>query len=520
MLSKLPKNLGPTFIANAKIPYRVREIIDDVLENPIKIPNYLGFDNPIIKINKQISPFNNNKHVALYQNVDNVSLDRYFRKYHSGKECWQNTPYYKRREVFLKAADLIETKYFNEMLAYTVVGQNKNIYEAEVDAICELVDFLRFNVAYADQIIEKQPIQTKFNKNISEYNSLNGFVAAITPFNFTAIGGNLASAPLLFGNSVLWKPSDNAILSNHLFYQIMLEAGLPDGVLNFCPMEPELFLDKISEQKDLGAVLFTGSSSVFDTIHEKISQNTKNMNTYPRIIGETGGKNFHFIDTECDTMINSIVEKTIESAFNYSGQKCSACSIMYVPTNKLAKITNYFKLRLNYYVRHSENYGLINQKSYDRVNTILDELRSDDKIDFMVNGPDSDYENYLINPQILICEDHQHRVFNEEFFAPILAIYPYQPYKKEETIDLCCNSNSYALTGSVFSEDKKFIDYATNKFRHKTGNFYINDKSTGSVVGQQPFGGSGKSGTNDKAGDINLLFRLFNQRNIKINYIK
>ena len=195
-------------------------------------------------------------------------------------------------------------------------------------------------------------------------------------------------------------------------------------------MEPELFLDKISEQKDLGAVLFTGSSSVFDTIHEKISQNTKNMNTYPRIIGETGGKNFHFIDTECDNMINSIVEKTIESAFNYSGQKCSACSIMYVPTNKLPKITNYFKLRLNYYVRHSENYGLINQKSYDRVNTILDELRSDDKIDFMVNGPDSDYENYLINPQILICEDHQHRVFNEEFFAPILAIYPYQPYKK------------------------------------------------------------------------------------------
>ena len=188
MLSKLPKNLAPTFIANAKIPYRVREIIDDVLENPIKIPNYLGFDNPIIKINKQISPFNNNKHVALYQNVDNVSLDRYFRKYHSGKEYWQNTPYHKRREVFLKAADLIETKYFNEMLAYTVVGQNKNIYEAEVDAICELVDFLRFNVAYADQIIEKQPIQTNFNKNISEYNSLNGFVAAITPFNFTAIG--------------------------------------------------------------------------------------------------------------------------------------------------------------------------------------------------------------------------------------------------------------------------------------------------------------------------------------------
>jgi 1-pyrroline-5-carboxylate dehydrogenase len=500
------------------MPLRVREIVEGVLEQPIKIPNYLGYDNMEIDINKQISPYNNKKHVAEYQNVDLVSLKRYFNNYGENKEKWEFTPYSERREVFLRAADLIENKYYYDMLAYTIAGQNKNIYEAEIDAICELVDFLKFNVAYADAIMEKQPIQTFNIKNISEYNSLNGFVASITPFNFTAIGGNLASAPLLFGNSVLWKPSDNAILSNHLFYQIMLEAGLPEGVLNFCPMEPDIFLNKISEQPDLGAVLFTGSSSVFDEIYRKLSMNISSRNTYPRIVGETGGKNFHFVDTDCEDIIENIVEKTVESAFNYSGQKCSACSIMYVPDNLASEIIEKMEARIEHYNKNTDNYGLINKKSYDRVNNLLDNFRMDDDVQFMVDGGDCECETYLVEPQVMVCHDHNHRVFNEEFFAPVLAIYPYNVDEKEETMDLCINSNNYCLTGAVFSNDDKFIQYAMNKFRHKTGNFYVNDKSTGSVVGQQPFGGSGKSGTNDKAGDINLLFRLFSQRNLKINY--
>ena len=518
MFSKLPQNLIPNFRPGSLTPLRVSEIIEGVLDSPIKIPNYLGFDNPEVIIEKQISPFNNNKHVAEYQNVDITSLNRYFNTYQNNKKYWENTPYTDRREVFLNAAHLLEGKYYHDMLAYTIVGQNKNIYEAEVDAICELVDFLRFNVAYADTIMNKQPIQTGNIKNISEYNSLNGFVASITPFNFTAIGGNLATAPLLFGNSVLWKPSDNAILSNHLFYEIMLEAGLPQGVLNFCPMEPELFLDKVTEQNDLGAVLFTGSSSVFDDIYSKVSSTISNRQTYPRIVGETGGKNFHFVDSSCGDMLDTVIERTVESAFNYSGQKCSACSIMYVPDNLFSQIVGKMEARINYFNNNLENYGLINKKSFDRVTNILDTLRVDEEVSFVVDGGDCEYDSYLVQPQVLVCNNHTHRVFNEEFFAPILSIYPYLEENKDETINECLASNNYALTGAVFSRDDNFIQHAREKFRHKTGNFYINDKSTGSVVGQQPFGGSGKSGTNDKAGDINLLYRLFNQRNVKINY--
>ena len=518
MFTNLPRNLAPKFTPKSLMPLRVKEIVTDVIENPVKIPNYLGYDNPVVEIEKQVSSYSNKHHVAEYQNVDITSLKRRIFNYHKDKKFWEETPYHQRRDVFLKAADLIENKYYYDMLAYTIAGQNKNIYEAEIDAICELVDFLRFNVAYTDNIMKKQPIQTCGIKNVSEYNSLNGFVAAITPFNFTAIGGNLASAPLLFGNSVFWKPSDNAILSNHLFYEIMLEAGLPEGVLNFCPMNPEEFLQQVSSERNLGAVLFTGSSTVFDNIFEEVTQNTSYKKSYPRIIGETGGKNFHFVDTSCGDMVNYVVEKTIESAFNYSGQKCSACSVMYVPDTLLEPIVSKLKSHISYYLNSIENYGLINKRSYDRVTKILDSLKKDSEVEFLIDGNDCECEQYYVEPHVLVCDNHDHQVFNEEFFAPILAIYPYSEHEKEETMDLCIESNNYALTGAVFSQDDKFSQYANNKFRNKTGNFYINDKSTGSVVGQQPFGGSGKSGTNDKAGDINLLFRLFNQRNIKINH--
>ena len=518
MFTNLPRNLIPKFRQASLMPLRVREIVEGVLETPVKVPNYLGFDNPVVEIEKQISAYNNQKHVAEYQNVDVVSLKRYFDNYKSNKKYWEDTPFNQRKEVFLKAADLIENKYYNEMLAYTIAGQNKNIYEAEIDAVCELVDFLRFNVAYADSIVNKQPIQTDDIRNVSEYNSLKGFVAAITPFNFTAIGGNLASAPLLFGNSVIWKPSDNAILSNHLFYEIMLEAGLPKGVLNFCPIEPEIFLNEIVKQDDLSGILFTGSSTIFDNIFQKVNENISTMSSYPRIIGETGGKNFHFVDTSFGPMVDYVVEKTIESAFNYSGQKCSACSVMYVPESLLSMVINKIKAQTDHYVNNMENYGLINKKSYDRVTKIKDSFKTDGDVELVYNGNDCECESYYVEPNIVICRDHNHCVFNEEFFAPVLAIYPYNENNKEETVDLCVESNNYSLTGAVFSLDDEFTKYSHDKFRHKTGNFYINDKSTGSVVGQQPFGGSGKSGTNDKAGDINLLFRLFNQRNIKINH--
>ena len=517
MLSSLPKNLINKFSPTSKIPFKINEIIENTLSYPLLIPRYLNSDSDNIK---QISPYNNNKHVCEYHYVNDQGLNYYYKNYKKNKLFWEETPFSQKKDVFLKAADLIENKYYNEMLAYTIVGQNKNVYEAEIDSICELVDFLRFNTFYAEKIISKQPIQTINTNNISEYNSQNGFIASITPFNFTAIGGNLASVPLLFGNSVLWKPSDNSILSNHLFYEIMLEAGLPDGVLNFCPMHPDKFLNNIIQQPDLSSILFTGSSTVLDNIYGKVGANINNFNNYPRIVGESGGKNFHFIGPiidNTDEILQKITTKTVESCFNYSGQKCSAGSILYIPYKYLEDFIDNLNSELEIYGKVMDNYGVINKKSFDRICDIIVKLEDDCEINFVKKGKISDEERYYIEPHVLICKNHNHMVFNKEFFAPILAIYPYNEEEIDNTIDICLKSNNYSLTGSIFSNDNKFIDKARFKFRHKTGNFYINDKSTGSVVGQQPFGGSGKSGTNDKAGDINLLYRLLNQRNIKIN---
>ena len=511
----MPKvNLIPKFSPDSKITSSVLDIIMNVLENPIKIPNYLG-----TKLNqtlKQTSPYNNSKHVAEFKLNKKEDLKKFFNNYKENKRIWENTSFSEKKEVFLKAADLIENKYYNKMLAYTIVGQNKTIYEAEIDAICELVDFIRFNVAYTEDILSKQPLQTNLHSNMSEYNSLNGFVASITPFNFTAIAGNLASAPLYFGNSVLWKPSDNAILSNHLFYEIMLEAGLPKGVLNFCPMEPVEFLNSITEKKDLAGIMFTGSSKVFDNIYKKVGSNIKKMNNYPRLIGETGGKNFHFLDNNLD--LDNAIERTLESAFNFSGQKCSAGSLMYVPKSKLNLVKEKIKDKFDIYMKQNENYGVINESSFKKLSLLINELKKDKNIDFIVKGKNSKENNYFIHPHIFICKNHKHRVYKEEFFGPILSIYPYEDKMVDETMDKCINSNNYCLTGSVFSNDSEFISKAIKNFKHKTGNFYVNDKSTGAVVGQQPFGGSGKSGTNDKAGDINMMYKLFNQRNIKFTH--
>ena len=519
MFRNLPKNLNPKFFAQSKIPFKVKEVMESVFNKPVSIENDLNLNNVGTPL-YQVSSLNNNKHICEYKHLDNFGIVNYIKNYEKNKKVWDDTPFNQKKEVFLNAADLIENKYYHKMLAYTILGQNKNVYEAEIDSICELVDFLRFNVYYTEQILSKQPIQTPGINNISEYNSLNGFVASITPFNFTAIGGNLASAPLLFGNSVLWKPSDNAILSNYLFYEIMHEAGLPKGVLNFSPMDPINFLNLVISRSDLAAILFTGSSSVMDNIYSKVGENICKYNNYPRIIGETGGKNFHFVGHIKDNIINkleNIATKTIESSFNYSGQKCSACSILYIPSTNLNQLIALLINKLELYNEQKDNYGVINRKSYNKLNTLLYELKNDEDIYFITSDKNNDANSYDIKPHILICKDHKHRVFNEEFFGPILAIYPYDIREIDETMDICIKSNNYALTGSIFSDDIQFIDKAKNKFKNKTGNFYINDKSTGSVVGQQPFGGSGKSGTNDKAGDINLLFRLFNQRNIKVN---
>tara|TARA_E500000178_G_scaffold44332_1_gene39599 strand:+ start:983 stop:2521 length:1539 start_codon:yes stop_codon:yes gene_type:complete len=509
-------NFLPKYSHASLIPKSVKTIINSTLKHPPIIPNILdGKYNYDISKN-QYSPYKKGKICSTYSLVDlnklNVAMNDF-----SNKQMKFNRDFtfQMRIDIFNKAAELLTTKYRDKMLAYTIISQNKTLYEAEIDAVCELHDFLKYNIHYYEKLISKQPISVDGYKNISEYNPLNGFIASITPFNFTAIGGNLASLPMLMGNSVFWKPADNAILSNYLFYEILLESNMPEYIMNFVPSDGELFSQTATMNKNLGGLLFTGSTEVFESINEKCFKNYRNYRNYPRVIGETGGKNYHFIDTNIED-INEVVKMTIESAYNYSGQKCSSCSRVYVPRSLEREFKSSYMEHIIQYIKTQETYGVINQVNYDRLKNVIGLLNDDEEVKLIYGGHfDDNMDTYYISPSLYECNDTGHYIYNKEFFGPILAMYVYEDDKIGNAINMCIN-NDFALTGSVFSSNQEFID----KFRllslHSCGNFYVNDKSTGSVVGQQPFGGFGKSGTNDKAGDINMLYRLCNQKNSKI----
>lgn len=507
----LPKRINTSIISNK---------VNDLLENPKIINSFINGKEITSNVYPMEfkSPINNSKTIYYY-NYNNI-MDTSFKNYYDIKNMWQKEPIDNKIEIFLKAADLIENEYFYDMMAATIVNQGKNSYEAEIDCVQELCDFLRFNVQYTINILENQPISPTNNiNNYSQYIPLRGFVSSITPFNFTAIAGNLASAPLLFGNINYWKPSEKSLLSNKLFYDILLEANLPPEVLSFCVTEPTHFINT-SLENDVGAILYTGSSSVFKQINDKTYQkyyhrfSEGESYNHIRLMGETGGKNFHWIDTYCNLDEASL--KTAESAFNYSGQKCSACSRAYIHQDFLDIFTEKLITHINNMFSTKNPYGLICENSYKKTNDVIKSLQQDPEIEFVFGGYNSDKSNYYIQPTIVICKNPNHNVFNEEFFAPILAIYPYND--KQEGIDACLNSTNYALTGAVFSDNTKFIEEANAIFENSCGNFYINDKSTGAVVGQQPFGGFGISGTNDKAGDVSYMRRLCQQRNIKYTF--
>lgn len=457
------------------------------------------------KVKEHYSPCYNHAHIYNY-GVNNNFTQNYFNKNHH-KE-WKNMSPEKKFEIFENIANLVEGKYFYKMMAATMVGQGKNKLEAELDCIAELVDFLRFNIQYAASIYEKQPLGRDKNINYSQYLPLQGNVCAISPFNFTAIGANLCSAPLYFGNNVIWKPSEKSLLSNHLFYEICLEANIPPEVISFVLMDPEYFTRQIVS-KNTGGVLFTGSTDAFKNIIQSVNYDT----CFPRIIGETGGKNFHFIE-ESSNIVNAS-KKTFESAFNYSGQKCSACSVVYVPENSYYIFENTMKNMSKYF--NYENYGLIDNVSYKKTIQTINECKNNENLELIMGGNYNDKKSYFIEPTIFkIKKDENIEIKTKELFAPVLLVKMYEPKNVLQELEECSNLSNYKLTGAFFSNNDELIDYASFLFENSCGNFYINDKSTGSVVGNQPFGGFGMSGTNDKAGDINMLYKLFNQRNIKV----
>ena len=522
--AKLSKNLPIKYKIDQGYTRQVKSVMDSILNEKNKeiIPVVIGGNEKYGRlIQKQFSPIDNKKWICEYSNASESDLNLFLCNHKQYKESLTSLSEKDIKIIFQRASELLDNKYRDLMIAYTILGQGKSLFEAEVDAICELGDFWNFNSDYFETILQKQPFSPINQFNESVYNPLNGFVASITPFNFTAIGGNLATVPLFFRNTTIWKPSKNAILSNYLVYKIMIEAGMPEEAISFAPSDPQLFSNTIIKSPHLGGVLFTGSTNVFDSILENVYGNIKNYNSYPRIVGETGGKNWHFIDENMDENdLNKIADKTIQSAFGYSGQKCSACSIVYISEKDRHVFVNLLKKNIGIFkhLNSFKNYGLIDEDSFERTVKVINKIKSDSKRYKLISGGQmASSSTYFCEPTIIECSDHSDFVFNQEFFAPILAIYTYDD--KMSAMKKCVSSNNYALTGSVFSKNNTFIRYSREYFKEKCGNFYVNDKSTGSVVGQQPFGGSGRSGTNDKAGDVNLLYKLFNQQTIKTGSI-
>ncbi|THW86790.1 delta-1-pyrroline-5-carboxylate dehydrogenase 1 [Aureobasidium pullulans] len=467
--------------------------------------------------------------VASYVNASSQDVSAAIDAALAAKPAWENLPFADRAAVFLKAADLIAGKYRYEIMAATMAGQGKNAYQAEIDAAAELCDFLRFNVQYAQDTYAHQPTHNSPGVwNRVEYRPLEGFVYAVSPFNFTAIGGNLACAPALMGNVVVWKPSPSAMASNYLLYKILLEAGLPEGVIQFLPGDAAEVTKVVLAHRQFAALHFTGSTSVFRSLYGQIANGVAEgrYQGYPRIVGETGGKNFHLIHPSAD--VENAVINTVRGAFEYQGQKCSATSRAYFPASlwssvKAGLISETEKLKIGDPEDYSNFIGpVIHQGSFDKLSKVIDEAKNDSELELLVGGKYDGSEGYYIHPTIYATKNPAHPLLKQELFGPVLCVYVYDDAAPDAFAKICKDidaSSDYALTGAVFAQDRYAIRFAEEALRNTAGNFYINVKSTGAVVGQQPFGGARASGTNDKAGSANLLTRFVSMRAIKEDFV-
>ena len=440
----------------------------------------------------------------------------------AAKEAWASTSWESRANIFLKAADLIATKYRPYMNGTTMLGQSKTAFQAEIDAACEIIDFLRFNVHFLDDIYRQQPISSPGIHNRMEYRPLEGFVLAVTPFNFTAIGGNLPTAPAMCGNVVVWKCANTQVYSAQMFMRILKESGLPDGVINLVFVDGPTIGDVCFNHRDFAGVHFTGSTGVFNRMWETIAKNMANYRSYPRIVGETGGKDFVVAHPSADPDV--LVTAILRGAFEFQGQKCSAASRAYIPSNiaeevrqKLIDGVQSFRVGT---VEDFTNFvsAVIDEKSFDSIAAYIDQAKADGQ-KILVGGTYDKSQGYFIQPTIIEATDPKYRTMCEEIFGPVLTIHVYDADRFEETLELVDQTSPYALTGAIISQDRAAVELATNKLRNAAGNFYINDKPTGAVVGQQPFGGARGSGTNDKAGSILNLYRWLSARTIKETFV-
>ncbi len=436
---------------------------------------------------------------------------------------WSVMDWRARASVVLRMAELLSTKYRPIVNAATMLGQSKTAHQAEIDAAAELIDFYRFNAHYMQQIYAGQPVSSPGIWNYLEYRALEGFVLAITPFNFTAIGGNLSVSPALMGNTVLWKPASTAVLSSYYLMELFKEAGLPDGVINFIPGSGGKVGAPAMAMPTLAGIHFTGSTEVFQLMWSTVGENIKNYKVYPRIVGETGGKNFIFAHPSAN--VEALVANTIRGAFEYQGQKCSAASRAYIPES----LWNAFKERLVAEVATIKtgdvtDFGnfmgaVIDKPAFDTITEYIDYAKDSSEAEFITGGSYDGSKGYFIEPTTVLTTNPHFKLIEEEIFGPVITIYVYPDDKFEETLELCDKTSPYALTGAIFADDRVAIEKAFRTLRHSAGNFYINDKPTGAVVGQQPFGGSRASGTNDKAGSAGNLTRWTSIRTVKETFV-
>lgn len=442
----------------------------------------------------------------------------------AAREAWSNTSWENRAAIFLKAADLIATKYRPYMNGTTMLGQSKNAFQAEIDSACEIIDFLRFNVHFLDEIYRQQPISSPLMHNRLEYRPLEGFVLAVTPFNFTAIGGNLPTSAAMCGNVVVWKPANTQVYSAQMFMRILKEAGLPDGVINLVYVDGPTVGEVCFNHRDFAGVHFTGSTGVFNRMWQQIGASlaTNKYRAYPRIVGETGGKDFVLAHPSAD--VDIVVTALLRGAFEFQGQKCSAASRCYIPSNiaeevkaKLVEGVKSFKMGT---VEDFTNFvnAVIDEKAFDSIARYIDQAKADGQ-NILVGGGHDKTNGFFIEPTIIETTDAKYTTMCEEIFGPVLTLYVYDETKWEETLKLVDETSPYALTGAIISQDRYSIEQATKALRNSAGNFYINDKPTGAVVGQQPFGGARASGTNDKAGSALNLYRWLSARTIKETFV-
>jgi len=488
------------------------------------IPMYIGGEEVRSGQKVRISPPHEHQHtLGYYHKGGREEVEQAISAALNAKELWENMSWEHRASIFLKAAELIAGKYRYLLNAATMLGQSKSAYQAEIDAACEIIDFLRFNVKFAEDIYRQQPESQPGIWNRLEYRPLEGFVFALTPFNFTAIAGNLPTSAALMGNVVVWKPAETQIYSANILMKIFRDAGVPDGVINLIYVDGPVAGEVIFNHPEFAGIHFTGGTKTFQHIWKTIGENIYKYKSYPRIVGETGGKDFVLAHSSADK--KALATALVRGAFEYQGQKCSAASRAYIPADIWEEVKGYMLADLaDIKMGTVEDFGnfvnaVIDEKSFDKLAKYIDEAKTAPGVTLVAGGHYDKSKGYFIEPTILQVQDPLYVTMCEELFGPVLTIYVYQPANFEDTLALVDQTSPYALTGAVFAQDRYALELAAHRLRHAAGNFYINDKPTGAVVGQQPFGGARASGTNDKAGSYLNLLRWVSARAIKETFV-